>query len=101
MAELKPTSIQIGSPDGSWTDLSPYVRTIDLSSAHVPCEPEVTETFLRGLQPFSVTFEGVFDAEDDPFASLWDWMAWVKRRRMRNLHRAYRSRLLSRRRRAR
>jgi hypothetical protein len=82
-------------------DVSEHVRSIDLSSTHVPHEPEFWESFTRGLEPFSMTFEATFDAEDDPFAASWEWVAWVKRQRMGKLHCAYRSRLLSRRRRAR
>lgn len=96
MTELKPTSIQFGNPDGSWTDLTPYVKSIDLSSAHVPYKPEVWDSFTQDLE--LGTFTVSLDAKNDPFAPLWEW-AKRRRRRMRNLHSSYRSRQLSRRRR--
>lgn len=91
-------------PDPIWqaltnAGLAHMVRSVDLSAAYVPYEPEAWRDALNGLESVSFTMSGVFDADDDPFAALWDWLAWAKRRRVCRMHRAYRQRSLARRRR--
>lgn len=57
---VEPTSVQIGNPDGTWTDLSPFARSVELTPESDAEGKRRWDELLATAEPVSFTISGRF-----------------------------------------